>query len=266
VIESAGWKDKVIAMLSTKIITVSNAVAQKFRWIGGKVVTVYNGVDTEKFRAMQVDPSLYSYFGLDSQRPVVGIISRLVPWKGHNIFLEAASILWKERQDRVNFLIAGDGDRDYLIKLKEMVEKLGLSKAVVFIGFRQDMPIVINLCEAIVNPSLEPEPFGRTLIEAMACEKPVIATNIGGAPEIVVDGVTGILVPPRNPEALADAIGYILDHPKEAKMMGKEGRKRVEWMFDLKRHVRQVEGIYEALLYRKTSSKELNHRGEGLCG
>jgi glycosyltransferase involved in cell wall biosynthesis len=122
-----------------------------------------------------------------------------------------------------------------------------LDPYVQFWGFRTDIPEILAQLDILVVPSLQ-EPFGKIIIEGMAMKKPVIASNVGGIPEIIVDGQTGILVPPENAEALRQALESLLENRDMRKKMGIEGRKRVEQMFSIDKNVRQTEQIYGRLL------------------
>jgi glycosyltransferase involved in cell wall biosynthesis len=132
---------------------------------------------------------------------------------------------------------------------------LYLTDAVEFAGFVEDVPARIAELDIVVHASTTGEPFGQVIIEAMAEQKPVVATNGGGVPEIVQDGITGLLVPMGDAPALADALRYLLDHPEIAAQMGREGRKRVLAQFTIQRTARMVESVYRELLGESKYSK-----------
>jgi glycosyltransferase involved in cell wall biosynthesis len=127
------------------------------------------------------------------------------------------------------------------------VQEHHLDPFVRFWGFRKDIPEILAQVDILVVPSLQ-EPFGKIIIEAMAMKNPVIASRVGGIPEIIVDGQTGILVPPGNAEALRLALASLLENRAMREKMGIEGRKRVEQRFSIEKNVRQTEYIYERLL------------------
>ncbi len=248
VTSSAGWKDMVLARLATKIIVISSAVDQKFQWIRcqDKIVKIFNAVDTQKFRPGLDAGYLHKELGLTSEQKVVGIFSRLIAWKGHGLFLDAAKIV-RARSPEVQFIIVGDGSLDYEKELTMRVKQAGLSGCVRFLGFRDDIPQLMNLCRVIVNPSVEAEAFGRILIEGMACGKPVIATRVGGHPEIIDDQVNGVLVAP-DPADLARAIEKILSDTSLAQVISQNGLKKVETHFSVRHHVLQMEALYQDVL------------------
>ncbi|WP_422448052.1 glycosyltransferase [Thermoanaerobacterium sp. DL9XJH110] len=177
-------------------------------------------------------------------------IARLAPEKGVDVFIEASAIVLKklESRERGNyepvkplFLIAGDGPMEH--DLKKMALELGVEKRVRFLGYRKDIHSLIKAANAVVLSSRR-EGFGISLLEAMAFRKPVIGTCVGGIPEIIAHGETGLLVPPGNPEALADAILYILDNPREAHKMAEKGFKKVVESFSVKNMVDSIEKVF----------------------
>jgi len=251
VIESAGWKDKLIAILSTRIIVISDAVKEKFDWISNKnkVVKIHNAVDTRIFKSGLDTEYLLNEFSFKKDIKIIGIFSRIDPWKGHILFFESATIIKNSVPDSM-FLVVGEGEREYKNQLVNLVKTLGLQNNVIFTGFRKDIPELMNLCDVIVNPSIEPEPFGRTIIEAMACGKAVVATKTGGVIETIEDNVTGILVPPKDRQALAQACIYLLENKQKAAEMSLKGRKRAEEFFSTIHIVEKIQKIYKDFIKR----------------
>jgi len=130
---------------------------------------------------------------------------------------------------------------------------LGIADRVEFMGFCKDVPERIAAVDILVHASTTGEPFGQVILEGMAEGKPVVATNGGGVPEIVVDGVTGSLVPMGNAQAMADAVCDFLEHPEKAQQMGREGRRRVESHFTIQQTARRAEAVYEEMLRQRRS-------------
>lgn len=249
VAESAEWKERFIATLSSKIVVISDTVKEKFAWISNKdkVVKIHNAVDTEIFRPGLNTESLLHEFDIKRGKKIIGIFSRLDPWKGHMLFFESASII-KDKIPNSIFLVVGEGEEEYKNQLMSHVETLGLKNDIIFVGFRNDIPQLMNLCDVIVNPSIEPEPFGRTVIEAMACGKAVVATKMGGVVEVIKDNVTGILVSQINTSGLADPCIKLLENEGRAKEMGLMGRKRTEELFSALPITKKIEEIYEEFI------------------
>lgn len=216
-----------------------------------KYGVIYDGLEAssllEGSASIQATP-------IESQRhlqdPVIALIGRICPWKGQHVFIEAASAVLK-RFPRARFRIVGAplfGEFEYEKGLVEQVNRLGLDDAVTFTGFVQDVPSVIRTATVVVHASTTAEPFGLVIIEGMAHGKPVVATNGGGVPEIVTNGVSGLLVPMNDAAAMAEAISSLLADPVRAGEMGARGRARVEESFTMKRTAREVGALYERLL------------------
>ena len=178
---------------------------------------------------------------------MVGSLGRLHPQKGFSDLLTAFAQV-RQRIPSVRLFVAGDGElRD---DLEAQARSLGMAAVVTFAGVRADVSEVLAALDVFVLPSLW-EGMPNAVLEAMASGLPVVATAVGGTPEVVVDGVTGLLVPPQDPGALAQAIGHLLRDPDLRRRMGRAGRRRVEEHFDVRETVRQVESLYETLLREK---------------
>jgi len=147
----------------------------------------------------------------------------------------------------VHWILVGDGELRG--ELEAQAQRLGLVSHVHFTGWRDDVAEMLALADVFVLPS-ESEGFGRVLVEAMAMGRPVVATNVGGIPDIVLDGETGLLVEPANAAALADAVRALVDEPARAARLGAAGRVRAESTFSLGAHVDAVERVYEEVLGR----------------
>ncbi|MFQ5946012.1 MAG: glycosyltransferase, partial [Anaerolineae bacterium] len=169
---------------------------------------------------------------------------RFVAYKGYHHLLEAAGIV-RETHPSVHWLLVGHGELRG--DLEQQCRRLGLERVVHFIGWADRIAEHLALSDLFVLPSLG-EHFGRVLLEAMAMERAVVATNAGGVPEIVLDEQTGILVPPADPAAMAAAVISLVEDPARAARLGEAGRRRVESEFTLARHVDATETLYASLL------------------
>jgi glycosyltransferase involved in cell wall biosynthesis len=208
-----------------------------------KTAVIYNAFDAGRFDPARVRSSLRAELGIAADSFVVGIFSRLTRWKGHAEFVRAARLV-AAQMPAASFLVVGGPvfeDDACLREVRELVRRLGLEKAFAFAGFRRDTPECMASVDVCVLPSIRPEPFGLVLVEAMAMGKPVIATRGGGVPEVVADGETGILVPPRDPGALADALLRLAGDQALRARMGAAGRARAVSLFSLERFVREHE-------------------------
>lgn len=182
--------------------------------------------------------------------PVVGLVGRLAPWKGQHIFIQAAATL-AAQFPTARFRLIGAalfGEEAYEASLRQQVQQLHLEHAIEFAGFRDDVQSEIAQLDIVVHASTTAEPFGQVVIEGMAAAKPMIATAGGGVLEIVVDGVTGMLVPMSDARALAAAIGTLLSDPARRQAMGIAGRERVLRHFTIQHVARNVERIYRQML------------------
>ncbi len=167
--------------------------------------------------------------------------------KGIKYLLESASLLLRSRND-VSFLIVGDGALKE--ELKILCADLKIEENVIFAGERSDIPEILSLTDIFVLPSLR-EGLPLTILEAMACGKPVIATNVGGVPEVVNDGVSGILVYQGDPEALHRAMNELLEDREKLKRMGHNGKKVCNENFDSKTMIGKIENLYDSLMCEK---------------
>jgi glycosyltransferase involved in cell wall biosynthesis len=180
----------------------------------------------------------------------IGLIGRISPWKGQHVFIQAAAMLRNEFPD-VRFQIIGAplfSEFEYESELHCLTRELQLERQVEFTGFLRDVQSAIQQLQIVVHASTVGEPFGQVVIEGMAAGRPVIATNGGGIPEIVVDQVTGLLVPMNDARALAEAMASLLRNPKKARAMGARGRRRVNDLFTIERSAKAVEQVYLELL------------------
>ena len=209
-----------------------------------------NGLDLEKFdRAAEERES--EPVPADSLK--VAMVALLVPWKNHPAFLQLAQHICEKRSD-VLFLIAGSGQADYTVKLKQLAHNLGVAEKVKFLGHVNNVPALLRHVDLLIHTT-DREPFGRVFIEAMAAYRPVVAFDSGGAAEIVVDGETGVLVPPGDLEAMAAAVCRLLDDSELRQRMGEAGRRRVEGRYAIQRHVDAVLQVYEEVLRQRSDRR-----------
>lgn len=240
--------ERLAARLCDKLITISEPLKE---WglrlkIGRpeKYVTIYSGIEAEKFKINININEKKGELGISSEEKVIGVVAKLWEGKGHETILEAAPQVIKEIPD-VRFLFVGEGYlRD---RLKARVRKLGLSDKIIFTGFRTDIPEITATFDVALLVSLF-EGMGRVLLEAMVLGKPVVATKVGGIVDVVRDGETGILIPPRDANALAKAIVTILKNEELARRMGEAGKRRIDERFTAKTMVEKISEVYEELI------------------
>ena len=254
--EVAGWRrrayvtaERLTSPLSQRIIAVSHAIAHdlraRYHIDPGRTVVVHNGIDAWAFRPTRGRAAMRAELGLAAARRVVVMAGRMTPQKGWDVLLEAAARLAATRAD-VTWLLVGDGPlRPALVR---RASELGVEAR--FTGPRADMADVLD-CADVVALASRSEGLPFTLLEAMALGKPVVATRVGGVPEVVDDGRSGRLVPRDDAAALASAVASVLDSPDAAAAMGTRGRARVESGFTLDAMVRAVERLYATALQER---------------
>jgi len=246
VADSDGLVDRALCAVATAVIATSRAVARRFAWAPAKVRLVPNGVDLKRFAPRPPSSALRASLGVPSSAPVVLSIGRHVPEKGNRHLVDAAALVERSRPG-VHWVLVGDGE--LRSELEAQARRLSLASRLHFTGWRDDVADVLALADVFVLPS-ESEGFGRVLVEAMAMSRPIVATEVGGVPDIVLAGETGLLVRPADPLGLADAVRALLDDPARAARLGAAGRARAESTFSLGAHVDGVERVYDEVLGR----------------
>jgi len=222
-----------------------------------RITTIGNGVDTDRFNperiSLEKKEALRRELGIPSDAPVVGMIGRMVREKGYREFIEAAAMILKDRPG-THFLCIGDelrSDHDASRGMfRSLIRELELEDSIHFAGMRSDIPELLSILSVYTLPSYR-EGMPRSIIEAMCMERPVVATNIRGCREEVVDGETGYLVPTRDAPALAGAIADLLKDPVLARDFGNRGRERAAHLFSEKRVLERQLKVYEKLMQEK---------------
>jgi glycosyltransferase involved in cell wall biosynthesis len=230
---------------NARVIAVSKAVAASVRQSGviepSKITVVYNGIDVDRF-SRSVPHS--------SDFPVlVGTVGHLAPIKGQDVFIRAAALVNARRPD-VRFVVAGEdksSGMDHRRYLEGLISELGLNDSVAIPGWQDEIPSVLSSLTLFVSAARS-EPFGLSIVEAMATGLPVVATASEGAMEIVEDGVTGRIIPVDDPESLALAINALLDDPAECSRLGHNARIAARERYSLARMAGDTERIYRDVL------------------
>jgi glycosyltransferase involved in cell wall biosynthesis len=240
------------------VIAVSNAVKEevvKRRWFHEeRILTIYNGINTANYGNAHDGAASKRRLGIHPESPVVGMVANVRKIKGYHYFLHASSIIHRCNRN-VQFLIIGNDWTQpgfTISELKRYGEEIGVSQNLHFLGGREDVADLISLFDVAVLASLS-EGFSNVILEYMASSKPVVATEVGGNPEIVVHGETGLLVPPADAQALANAILSILKDKEAALRFGMAGRRRVEGKFELGIMIGKYEDLFERIILRELS-------------
>jgi glycosyltransferase involved in cell wall biosynthesis len=250
---------KFLAAKVSMFIANSRATGKSYLEQGipsDRIRVIHNCLPLEE-TAWEEDVAMKSELRIKDNEKVVGFVGRLVHWKGVHIFLEAACEVSKAVPN-VKFLIVGGRDKSeplYGESLLTMADKLGIQDKCLFVGFQKEVQRYISAMDILVHASILPEPLGNVILEGSVCGKPVVATDCGGVPEIVKEGVTGLLVPPRDAKEMARAIVYLLKNSGIAERMGRDGREHVLSNFSISRMVAETEALFNNLLNCKTHAR-----------
>jgi glycosyltransferase involved in cell wall biosynthesis len=241
------WLQKLVCRFADCVLVNAEAIRESLIVQGydpRRIVVIRNGIALSNFARKERSAVLRRELGIPPSARLVAVFSRLNPMKGVEYFLDAAIILAGRFPD-VRFLVAGGGDSKQ--ELEEHACRLGLGQRIVFTGFRSDVRDLLAEAAISVLPSLS-EGTSNTLLESMAAGIPVVATRVGGNPEVIEDGVSGMLVPPRDSAALAAAVGRLLEDEDLALRLGQAGLRRVSGIFSLSGSVQQTEHLYQRLV------------------
>lgn len=236
--------------LSRLIIANSQATAQSFIDSGGKaklVKVIYNGFDPKIYQSNPIDRTNLRHELNLEDKFVVGQFSRLSPWKGQHVLLEALA----HCPESVVGLFVGDalfGEDEYVQQIKQQVQDLGLTDRVHFVGFRSDVPNLMSACDVVAHTSTLPEPFGRVIVEGMLCEKAVIVSAAGGAVELINHGETGWTVIPGDSHELAKAIQYCLENPSHCKEVATRAKQNACDRFNVHEINQEVVNVLKSIL------------------
>ena len=235
-----------ICRLADVIVPVSCDTRDKMFPQGAppQVKVVHNGIDLDEFRP-QASNFLRRRFNIPAGLKLVGTVTSLEERKGVEYLLRAVPLIKRQYPDFRLIVIGEDRSRSkvYLRKLERIIQEENIFQEVILAGTLEDIPAAMNSLDIFVLPTLW-EGLARTILEAMACGKPVVATHAGGNPEQVENGVNGLLVSPKSPSALAEAITRLLQNDAQRLQMGRAGRLKAEAEFSLSKNVGEIEAIY----------------------
>jgi len=245
---------RIVNTFFDKIISVCEAVkwsiVKREKVSPDKIITIFNGIEKNNDLVFNSE-ALRTSLGLDTHKKIVTMIANLEPIKGHKDFLMTAAKVLKQ-YSAVQFLLVGGGKSEYEQELRYFSAQLGIADNVLFAGFRRDVAQILSISDISILTSSS-EGCSNTILESMSAGIPVIATNVGGNPEVVIDGETGLLIPAQNLEALANAILRFLRDKKLAEKMGDTGKNHIERLFRIDKMIQETEYLFEALLIGKES-------------
>lgn len=235
---------------SDTLIAVSEAVGHALVRGGmpqHRVTLIRSGIALHGVPREEQSVALRQGLGIAPGDPVLGIVAHILPHKGYDDLIQALPLI-KEKLPRVRCLIVGEAPRKrYLRHLLDLAERLSIRDRLILVGFQEDVVPFLGAMDLFVLPS-HSEGLPITILEAMAAARPVVATAVGGIPEVVRDGETGMLVPAQDPRRLAEAILGLLEAPGLARVMGDEGRRRIQALFALEEEALQIATVYRKVL------------------
>jgi glycosyltransferase involved in cell wall biosynthesis len=243
------WIEKWFAFLSDRIIALTEGEKNDYMHLGvgrpHKLLTIHSGVDIRPYISNHVDIiDKKQSLGLLPNGLLIGFVGWLLPIKGPMYLLRAMPEVWSEHPDST-LVFVGKGDLD--VDLRAEALQLEANGKVKFLGWRDDVAEIMQIFDIFVLPSLN-EGMGRVLVEAMAAGKPVVASRVGGIPDLVKDEKTGLLVPPGDEHELANAIMRLANHPSEARRMGAAGKLYCH-PFSLEAMVEQLDHLYDEIIF-----------------
>lgn len=255
------WPNRLLAPITDAFIAVAEPhgryLAEHEGCPARKVRVIPNGVDTDRFHPRWPNGSLREKLGLPDDAPVAGIVAAIRPEKNHDLFLRSAALI-RQQLPKARFLVVGDGpERE---RLETLADELGLGGSVHFLGTRHDIPELLALTDVFLLTShMEANPV--SILEAMATEKPVVATRVGSVPETVLDGQTGYLAAPGDADQIAARAVELLRDPERAAAMGRAAREHVVCHWSVKRMVQGYQDLIVDIYQRKARATSSGRRG-----
>jgi len=237
------WTDKII----TSGEVIKRGLCRDLKLRAHQVRTVYGSVDLERFHPFLDRHTKREELGLEEGLKLIGMVGRVGYIKGHRYLIHAAAKILRG-DPSVRFLLAIKEEDEDIRRLKELIARQNLSPYFILTGFHPDIENVMATLDLGIVASIGSEANCRVVLELMACGKPLVATQVGIIPEIIEHGVTGLLIPPKNSDALAEAVCSLLKNPEKSRYLGCEARKAAEKRFHRKRFVEETESVYQEAL------------------
>lgn len=235
-------------------IAVSHAVRAELLSLGlapEKCTVVPEGLDLTQFHPRPPSPALRAELGLSGNEPVITLVGGLIDWKGQDVLLDAAPAILERFPDALILLVGSAYGKDdrfaSMIRLK--AASPAFSGRVRMLGSRQDVPDILSISSIVLHASTKPEPFGRTFLEGMALGRPVIASNEGGPLDVIDDGVDGLLIEPRNPRVLAEAVIRLLSDPALCESLGRNAAQKAR-NYSIENHTAAISAVLRRIMER----------------
>lgn len=240
--------NRITDAVTVNSLGVLSDVLQREQLPKHKIHLIYNGIMWERYTEKPLQyrlDTLRSELGIPNGVPVIGCIANLIYYKGHADLLEAMPLILATHPHVHLLLVGRDGGVEDQLKRHSI--ELGIQEYVHFVGSRQDVADLLHLLDVQVLPSHE-EGFSNAILEGMAAGRPLVVSRVGGNPEAVIDGITGLVVPPRSPVALSEAISELLSNPAYATELGRKAQERVRREFSIARMMQSLELLYQNVL------------------
>jgi glycosyltransferase involved in cell wall biosynthesis len=242
-----GWSSHFADCIIANSQVAKKTLVERERIPRRKIRVIYSGIESGVLPLRAERDKIKRSMGIEKNAVIVGCITRLHTEKGAQ-YIPAVGQKLKERIPQLRLLIVGDGP--LMGRIKREIEDLELTDTVSLLGWRKDIANLLSIMDVFFLPSLE-ESFPRAVIEALVMARPAVATDVGGVGEIIQDRVHGLLVPPKDPKALAQAILWMLKNKKEAQEMANRGRRKVEKYFTVNRMMEETEKVYNNFIQEK---------------
>ncbi len=244
---------RLLAAKLKAIISISKSVTDTLKRNGianENIVTIHNGIDPKAVIGKITNQDILKKLGLNEDQQIIGVMGNIREWKGQEVAVRAMRKIVDEYPNTVCLLIGDTAKEDiyYKDRLHVLIKELGLGSNIIFTGYIKNVSDYLNILQIVLHTSIEPEPFGRVLIEAMSLSKPLVAADDGAVPEIVVNEKTGLIFKPGDHERLAELVIKLLQHKKYAENIGKEGYKRLLEYFHINVNVEKTQLLYDKIL------------------
>lgn len=251
--EKYGSRERWMAGRADAIVCMTEAVRHHCQSCGivhPRQVVIYDALDPAEFQPRRPAADVRRELDVPLHALLVGVVGNIQEWKGQMVFVDALARLRERVPEAYGVIVGGvhrAGER-YYHELLHRVQQAGVKAHLRITGFRSDVPDLVGAIDVLVHTSVRPEPFGRVILEGMLAGKAVVAAAAGGVPELVQPGITGVLVPPGDATALAEAVLALLREQATREAMGERAKQWVRERFGLQRHVTEFEALYRAVL------------------
>ncbi|MEW8230938.1 MAG: glycosyltransferase family 4 protein [Candidatus Thiodiazotropha endolucinida] len=244
---------RLLAAKLKAIISISKSVTETLKRNGvtnENIVTIHNGIDPKAVSEKITNQDILEKLGLNDAQPIIGVMGNIREWKGQEVAVRAMRKIVDEYPNTVCLLIGDTAKEDnyYKDRLQVLIRELDLESNIIFTGYINNVSDYLNILQIVLHTSIEPEPFGRVLIEAMSLSKPLVAAADGAVPEIVVNEKTGLTFTPGDHECLAELVIKLLQDKQYAENLGKEGYKRLLDYFHINVNVEKTQLLYDKIL------------------